>query len=317
MTANAPRLVVVDSVVVDVVMEVDSLPERGSDTFVHSSSTYAGGAFNVLAAAARLGMPSLYAGAHGTGPFATVAWEQLHREGIEIALAANRALDSGFVVTLVDADAERTFLTSSGAEAGLTIEQLRRVELRDDDLIYFSGYALLHESNAVALLDLVRRLPVTASLFFDPGPLVADIAESLLSPIFERADWFSCNAREATVLSRVDGARGAATALNERLARGGVVVRTGVDGCVVATAEGSDVVEGFNVTAIDSNGAGDCHVGAFAVFMSEGEGCVEAARLANAAAALSVTRRGPANGPTRHELEEFLRGHSVGRGDLD
>ena len=310
MTGTGPRLVVVDSVVVDVVLELDALPERGSDTYVRASSTYAGGAFNVLAAASRLGLRCLYAGAHGTGPFATIALDALGRERVEVALAANRDGDTGFVVAIVDADGERTFLTSNGAESRLTTEQLRSVALRDDDIVYFSGYVLLHESNEPALLELVHRLPDAARLIFDPGPLVADIADSSLAAVFARADWISCNAREATLLAQVDDACAAATTLNERVARGGAIVRTGGAGCVVATNDGTEVVAGFSVSAVDSNGAGDCHVGAFVAFTSEGKSHGEALRLANAAAAWSVTKRGPATGPTRDELKGFLRAHS-------
>ena len=310
MTGTGPRLVVVDSVVVDVVLEVDALPERGSDTYVRASSTYAGGGFNVLAAASRLGLPGVYAGAFGTGPFAKIAIDALLREGVEVALSPNLDEDTGFVVAIVDGSGERTFLTSNGAESRLTTEQLRGVALRNDDVVYFSGYVLLHESNEVALLDIVQRLPDTARLIFDPGPLVTAIPDSSLAAVFARADWISCNAHEAALLSQLGDARSAATALNARMARGGAIVRTGGDGCVVATNDGTDVVAGFSVDAIDSNGAGDCHVGAFMAFTIQGRGYVESARLANAAAAASVTKRGPATGPTRDELEGFLRAHS-------
>jgi sugar/nucleoside kinase (ribokinase family) len=90
--------------------------------------------------------------------------------------------------------------------------------------------------------------------------------------------------------------------------RGGAIVRIGAFGCVVAqSAERSDVVPGFVVESVDSNGAGDCHVGAFAAELALGCPTLEAARRANAAAAMSVTKHGPATGPTRPELEAFLR----------
>jgi sugar/nucleoside kinase (ribokinase family) len=84
-------------------------------------------------------------------------------------------------------------------------------------------------------------------------------------------------------------------------------VRIGAAGCVVVDSTGrSDVVPGFVVESVDSNGAGDTHVGAFAAMLAIGRAPLEAARWANAAAAISVTRRGPATGPTMLELEAFL-----------
>ena len=49
-----------------------------------------GGGFNVMAAAARQGLPVAYAGAHGTGPFADLARAGLAAEGIEVLQPAGR-----------------------------------------------------------------------------------------------------------------------------------------------------------------------------------------------------------------------------------
>jgi len=65
-------------------------------------------------------------------------------------------------------------------------------------------------------------------------------------------------------------------------------------------------VPGFAVEAVDTNGAGDTHTGVFLAALASGAGPAEAVRRANAAAALSVTRRGPATGPTAAELDAFL-----------
>ncbi|WP_210237243.1 PfkB family carbohydrate kinase [Alteribacter natronophilus] len=52
------------------------------------------------------------------------------------------------------------------------------------------------------------------------------------------------------------------------------------------------MVEGVQVEAVDTTGAGDAFNGALAVFVAEGNGIHEACRKANRAAALSVTREG-------------------------
>ena len=95
----------------------------------------------------------------------------------------------------------------------------------------------------------------------------------------------------------------------DRLSRRGfgVVVRQGPEGCLIVE-DGNTVqrVGGFAVDAIDSNGAGDAHVGVFLAGLASGLGGVEAARRANAAAAIAVTRRGPTSAPTAEELDAFL-----------
>jgi sugar/nucleoside kinase (ribokinase family) len=305
--SDAPRLILVDSVVVDVVLNVDALPERGSDTLVERSDSFAGGGFNVMAAASRLGLASVYGGVVGLGPFATIAQDAMRDENIVVATAPNDAVDTGFVVAIVEDSGERTFVSSVGAEATLSTAQLDELDVRDSDLVYFSGYALLHESNARALIAFLLRIPAATRFLFDPGPIVNDIRAELLAAVFARVDWFSCNAREATLLTDESDAEAAARTLRGRLSRGGVIVRMGAAGCVVAESDArSVVVPGFVVESVDSNGAGDCHVGAFAAMLARGRVPEEAARWANAAAAMSVTKRGPATGPTMDELEAFV-----------
>ncbi len=63
---------------------------------------------------------------------------------------------------------------------------------------------------------------------------------------------------------------------------------------------------GFRVNVVDTNGAGDAHTGTFIAALAHGADEVTAVRTANAAAALSATRRGPATAPTAAELAQFL-----------
>jgi sugar/nucleoside kinase (ribokinase family) len=66
--AGLRRLVFAGEAIVDVVMRVPALPPRGGDALATSAEILAGGGCNVMAAAARQGLPVLYAGGHGTGP---------------------------------------------------------------------------------------------------------------------------------------------------------------------------------------------------------------------------------------------------------
>lgn len=84
-------------------------------------------------------------------------------------------------------------------------------------------------------------------------------------------------------------------------------MRTGPDGCLVARYGAAPIrVPGFRVAATDTNGAGDTHTGTFIAALASGADEIEATRLANAAAAFSVTRAGPAAAPTAAELTRFL-----------
>ncbi|MBR7677747.1 sugar kinase, partial [Streptomyces daliensis] len=246
----------------------------------------------------------------------------LAAEGVETVLPPREEGDSGFCVALVDGDGERTFATALGVEATLTAEDTAALarRLRPGDLVQLSGYGLAHPGSGPALARFAAGLPPDVTLCFDPGPLVDGIPEEVLAPVLARCDWLSANRREARLLTGVEEEEDATAALRERLGAGGtggagdgargaggVVVRGDASGCwVAAPGEAPAHVPGRPVEAVDSNGAGDAHVGAFLAFLARGAGPREAARAANVAASLAVTRHGPATGPTREELATVL-----------
>jgi sugar/nucleoside kinase (ribokinase family) len=306
------RLLHLGNVVVDVVLEVPALPERGGDVLASAATATPGGGFNVMAAAARQGLPVAYAGALGTGPFATLAQAGLAAEHIEVLQRPRPDLDTGIVISLVDGTGERTFVTSPGAEATLTAADLGPVRAGPADAVYLSGYSLMHLANRAALLAWLEGLGPASPVFFDPGPLAGQLPADALAPLLRRADWLTCNAREAALLTGfadpAAAARALAAGISSAPAGRGVIVRTGPDGCLLVSPRSSAPVSvpGFPVAVVDTNGAGDTHAGVLIAALAQGLGPVEAARLANAAAAYSVTRRGPATAPTSAELAWFL-----------
>ncbi|MEU1410614.1 PfkB family carbohydrate kinase [Streptomyces sp. NPDC005731] len=309
------RLVLAGNVIADLVIEVPTLPERGGDVIGTRSETTVGGGFNTLVAARRLGTEVAFAGLHGTGPHGDLVRAALAAEDIATLLPARAEDDTGFTVALIDGGGERTFVTSFGVEATLTPSDVDTVaaRLRPGDLVQLSGYGLVMPGNGPLLSGLTAGLPADITVCLDPAPLVADIPESVLEPVLARTDWLSANAREARLMTGHKDPRSAAEALRERLAPGaGVIVRADKDGCwLAAPGRTATHVPGFPVDAIDSNGAGDAHVGAFLALLSQGHNPLTAAQGANAAAAYAVGRRGPATAPDRAALEEFLGEHPL------
>jgi len=310
------RLLHLGSVVVDVVLDVPELPARGDDVLASATEVTGGGGFNVMAAATAQGLPVGYAGAYGRGPFAALALAALAGRGIEVLQRPKPDQDTGFVVTIVDAGGERTFLTSRGAESALTAADLRGVRARARDAVYLSGYGLLEPGGAAAIVDWLDGLDEGNEVFLDPGPLVGDVPGEVLEPVLRRADWLTCNAREAGRLTGERDPLAAAGALGRSFLdgsrplvrqRGGILVRTGAAGCLLVVAGAVPVhVPGFPVVVVDTTGAGDTHTGTFIAALAKGADAVAAARTANGAAALSVTRHGPATAPGEAELTRWL-----------
>jgi len=312
------RLVFAGEAIVDLLMRVPALPERGGDMLAESASVEVGGGFNIMAAAVRQGLPVVYAGGHGTGPWGDRVRAALAAEGIRLLRPPDPDRDTGFDVGLVEANGERTFVTTLGAESLREPGAWDLVRLRPGDAVYVSGYGLVPAGSGPVLGAWAASLPPGVLLFADPGPLVADIPAAVLDAVLARCDWWSCNRREAALLTGSDDPAEAARRLIRRAGPGAqadVIVRSGADGCMLAVrVPGAGTgyslslshVAAPAVTAVDTTGAGDAHSGVFLAGLAAGLTTGEAARRANAAAALAVTRSGAATSPTRAELDRFL-----------
>jgi sugar/nucleoside kinase (ribokinase family) len=308
------RLVFAGEALVDLVMRVPALPERGGDMLATSSGLAVGGGFNVMAAAARQGMPVVYAGGHGTGHWGDLVRTALAAEGITTARAKDPGRDTGYDVAFVEDSGERTFVTSLGAEMPAGWDE---IAAGAGDAVYISGYGLVPAGSGHALGAWAAALPDEVMLFADPGPLVAGIPGGVLTPVLARCDWWSCNQREGALLTGSDDPAEAALRLVGMTTRASVMVRSGPAGCALAVRSrpgiplappgaGVRLIPAPAVTAVDTTGAGDAHSGVFLAALAAGLPAADAARRANAAAALAVTRPGPATSPGRAELDAWL-----------
>ena len=297
------RLLHTGQVIVDLVMALDTLPATGGDVLAQSASFEAGGGFNVMAAARRNGLPVVYVGRHGNGRFGDLARAAMQAEGVEIAQPASADKDTGLCVSLTEATTERTFISHIGAEGDLSAEDLASVVPQPGDYVYVSGYSLLLEGKAQALLDWVVALPREICVVFDPGPLVKAPDSALMVALLPRIDIWTSNGPEALAFTGADTLATALSRLKRHLPDDALlVVRDGANGCWV----NAEHVPGFKVKAVDSNGAGDAHAGVFIAGLAAGLAPVHAARRANAAAALAVTRWGPATSPGTAEVDALL-----------
>ncbi|OAJ46123.1 PfkB family carbohydrate kinase [Pseudomonas marginalis] len=301
------RLLHTGQVIVDLVMALDTLPATGGDVLAQSASFEAGGGFNVMAAARRNGLPVVYLGRHGNGRFGDLARAAMQAEGVEMAQAPSTDKDTGLCVSLTEATTERTFISHIGAEGDLSAEDLAGVLPQSDDYVYVSGYSLLLEGKAQALLDWLLALPREITVVFDPGPLVKAPDSGLMVALLPRIDIWTSNGPEAQAFTGAGTVAQALVDLNRRLpANALLVVRDGPNGCWVSREGQAEHVPGFKVRAVDSNGAGDAHAGVFIAGLANGLAPAQAAQRANAAAALAVTRWGPATSPGTAEVDALL-----------
>lgn len=302
------RVIHTAQALVDVVVEVPTLPRRGANVMATDHDRYAAGAVNILLAAARSGAECVHAGAHGEGPNGDLVRSALAAEGVTLSAPMTEGEDTGICVVLLEASAERTFVTTQMAERQITVDSLATSAPVAGDLVCVSGYSLIGQTRD-PLLTWLESLDPEVVVVLDPGAIFVELDERVQERMLALTDVWTSNMEEGDDLTGESDMLAAASASLAYLPPGAVgIVRDGSKGCALAVSgEEAVVVEGFPEKAIDTNGAGDTHTGVLAAERAKGTGWVEACRRANAAGAIKVTRRGPDTSPTAAEIDHYLR----------
>lgn len=323
-TASSPtappadgRVVLMGQILVDRVLTMTTEFYRTHTKWVTDNGPHVGGGLNALVAARRMGAEAISLSPIGEGPNASLIEQALAREGIVDAGPRVVGVDNGFCVALIDSRAERTFISTKGAEtmapASAWADFVRT--MTPGDVLYVDGYLMDHPANREAAEAALRVLPEGVRVVLDVSPIIG-IPDGLptdgviVSMNHREAQEIAHQRGEASVRDQCNKPREAARAMLGLLGRP-VLVRAGAEGAYVGrpaqpavnTTDGVTAIPTPRVEAIDTNGAGDAHSGVLAASLAQGIPLERALVLANCAGALASTVVGPASCPTRDQIE--------------
>ncbi|HEX4770985.1 MAG TPA: ribokinase [Bryobacteraceae bacterium] len=302
------KIVIVGSLNADLVQPVPRVPRPGETILGQDLRIIPGGkGGNQAAAAGLLGGAASMIGAIGNDQLAGLLLNSLHTSNVDTSAIERLDGATGTACILVLPSGENLIVVSPAANGKLTAAVVRAqlskmlagpsivlCQLEVPMAATASTLAMAKEAGAVTILD--------------PAP-----AQALSSDILSSVTYLTPNQTEAATLlgtdktiDTFDDAEGAAMELL-KLGPANIVLKLGALGCLLADARSRRRVPGFVVEAVDTTAAGDTFNGAFAVALAEGRDNEEAARFANAAAALSVTKFGAQSSiPTREQVSAFL-----------
>ena len=308
---GAGRVVLMGQILVDRVLQGARPIHGGGSEWARDGGTHVGGGFNALVAARRMGAEAISLSPIGTGPHASMIEAALAREGIVDAGPRVDGVDNGFCVAMIGHDAERTFISTKGAET-MTPETAWADFVRTmspGDVLYIDGYLMDHPANREAAEAALRVLPEGVRVLLDVSPVIG-IPESM--PTHHAI--ISMNSVEARAIakqSRLDGYLpfdSLSCRLAQTLGRD-TLIRLGASGACFARSASPDSetsaahIPTPTIDAVDTNGAGDAHTGVLAASLALGIPLERGLVLANCAGALASTMPGPASCPTREDIE--------------
>ncbi|MEU3609983.1 PfkB family carbohydrate kinase [Streptomyces sp. NPDC035033] len=214
--------------------------------------------------------------------------------GVRPLLVPDPEAPTATVIALVDAAAERTFLTDGGAVLRLSPADWSAGLLDGVAALHLSGYLFFAPaSRAAALLALREARAAGIPVSVDPASagFLAELGPERFLEAVGGASLLLPNADEARLLTGAPDPETAARELSRRVPL--AVVTLGAAGALVA--EGGTVTARAAAPAVaperrvDSTGAGDAFTGAFLAARLAGADPAEAARAGCAAGAEAVT----------------------------
>lgn len=299
-------VVCVGDAFVDLVIRIGALPGRGGAAWCGAWQRYGGGtAGNVASGLARLGIPTTFVGRVGDDENGRFLANTLAADGVGLdGLATDPEAATGVVVALVEPDGQWTFVVAAlgAAHTRLTAKDLGWIESRAPSAIFITGVVLLEEPGRGVVLDLARHIAATSRMYFDSNIAQAEPSqnEAVIAAIREVAD----------LSSVVCVGEGELAALSLRPRAGQTyVVKRGARGATVMSFDGPSVsIAPHRVEVADVIGAGDAFDAAFIAAELRGYPPEEALKVANAAAALSVTRPGGRSMPPWADVKALADG---------
>lgn len=301
---------------VDLVVRMDRFPRAGETLMGSDFATFLGGkGGNQAMALARLGGAPRVVAHVGDDSFGVRYRDALAAAGAEVSRVTTIAgIATGTALIEVESSGQNRIVIVPGANGtfpGGRIEgELEGLAPGDTLLLQLEiPHRVVWEAAAYAST-------VGASAILDPAP-----AAPLPSDIYGNLRWITPNETEAAAMTGIDTSTddGLTRAARELHSRGAtnVVIKAGARGafCLGRGFPDPIRVPGFPVEVVDTTAAGDSFNAGLAWALERGAPPIEAVRVANAVAALSVTGLGAQTAmPDEEGLTQFLASYQKSGG---
>ena len=279
------------------------LSENLLNTFGLKKRAGGGSAANTIVAISQLGGKTFYACKVADDEGGDFYMKDLHQAGVETKLDQVQGSGvTGKCMVMVTEDAERTMNTYLGITSDFCETDLHFEELINAEYLYIEGYLVTSDCSrdaAIAARKIAAENNVKTAFTFSDPAMVTYFKEGVAEIIAEGVDVLFCNEEEAQIYTETNHLEDAISAL-EAIAKK-IVITQGEKGATIISNGKQTTVKAKQVSAIDTNGAGDMFAGAFMYALTHGYSDKEAGELATHAAAEIVTTFG-----ARLEQERLL-----------
>jgi len=201
---------------------------------------------------------------------------------------------TGKCMVMVTPDAERTMNTYLGITGSLDNDQIDVEALKASKWLYVEGYLVASPTGHQAALESIKLAKEngikTALTMSDPN-MVKFFKDNMKELIGDGIDLVFCNEHEAMDFTDTTDLATAKTEMMKVCKA--FAITTGKEGAQLWDGENHISITGNEVTALDTNGAGDMFAGAFLYGITNEKSFEEAGKFASLASSKVVEKFGP------------------------
>jgi len=262
----------------------------------HYLQGFGGDSSNMTLAAARSGARTAYVTRLGDDEFGRMFLGLWQAEGIDASgVGIDPQAHTGvYWVSHGPQGHVFSYLRAGSAASRMTPADLPRDMIRAAKFVHASGISMAISASAadtvLAAFEAARsagaKVSFDSNLRLKLWPIAR--ARAMIGAAAGHADYFFPSIEDARALSGLESPD-ANIDWAHRLGARTVFLKLGPEGVIVSDGAKRERIAGRNVDAVDATGAGDCFCGATLARLCAGDAAFEAARYANAAAALATT----------------------------
>lgn len=302
------KIVVIGSSNTDMVVTSSKMPLPGETVMGNEFDVIPGGkGANQAVAAARAGGNVSFVAKVGNDDFGKQAIDGYQKDNIN---TENILIDSvkptGVAVIIVDENSgQNSIVVAPGSNGNLTVADIEKIESEIKSADVLLVQLEIPIETVQAALGIAKNGNVTTIL--NPAP-----AQFLSDELLSLVDIITPNETETQILIGINPVNSkdikvAAAQLLKKVNQS-VIITLGSSGVYfISKNTNGEFVPTTKVDPVDTTAAGDVFNGYFASALANGNSFKKAIQVANAAAAISVTRKGAQpSAPTLLEVEKFI-----------
>lgn len=268
-----------------------------------------GSAANTIIGVADFGGKAAYAAKVGNDDLGNFCLGDMRKMGVAIEVPQADG-QTGTCVILITEDAQRTMLTNLGVSSTLGPDDVDEAEIAKANYVYIEGYLFTGDSTraaAMKAIELAKKNNIKVAFTVSDPFLIGLFKDEFWDLIKGPVDLLFCNLEEGRSLTGKVDPIDCAHEIHKHADN--VALTLGGDGSLLMHEGKAIPIEGVEVSAIDTTGAGDMFAAGLLYGINNGMSWKQAGHLASHAAARIVEQLGARleRRFTPEEIAEFLR----------